>query len=509
MRFSFTKLAAPLLLASAASAQVNPNAIGIWRSDNPMFAYYVIPGIPAGQTGNSVWACLPPDMITYFRPQAAGGLRELDFWGVELKVVTPPNTTASAKIHQIPGWEIRRAVQANSPNEGALIPFVDPQNPNNGLFAKLTSGGGISVAANTAAYNLYTVKNMLAASVPVPAGSAAGDGLAWMMVDYCKQYGSPATAQMTQTSLMMSCTQSETHGVNSPGYSGQTISGGMPTPGSNLIEFCVTFFFEQSMIAPTKNAKLLPPGGTLPASVTVPVAMDDGHGALTPSGGEWISYTANSNKSLKPGNSTNVWLVPFMLFEGDVTSGLDPAPENWVANGGAVQNSFIHPMPLQKWLDDTVTLFGIIPPPNFSQTLNPGNSTLGLWLGVDLPNFININVLLNGFTLADASAPAFAGPETKMYDKPTNPTGVMVRNFAAWNTTLQGEMRTLQTAQTGYTPILPLSAGGDLGIGQHPGLPQLAGLAFQMTCWVLDKQSPSSPIGYNIIDMTNVIRVTL
>jgi hypothetical protein len=508
MRFSFAMLAAPLLLTSAVSAQANPNAIGLWRSDAPTFAYFVIVNIPAGQTGNSVWACLPPDLITYFRPQASGGVRELDFWGMEMKVVTPPNTTANPKPHALPSVEIRRAVQANPPNEGALIPFFNPVNPNDGMFVKTVSPGNIVVAANTAGYGLYTTKFMLGASVPVPAGNSAGEGIAWVWSDYCKQYGSPAMATSPQLSLMMAVTTNETHGATTPGFSGQTTAAAVNTNLGNTNEFCVTLYFEQSMIQWVKNGKLLPPGGTIPPAVTFPVQFDDGHGALTPGAGEWISYTANSNKSLKPGNSTNVWLVPFILFEGDVQVGIDPTPENWVGNGGAVQNAYIHPMPLKKWLDDLAALFGMVGP-SLGQALNPNDSTLGLWLGVDLPNFVNITALLNAFILADATAPSFAGPETKMYDKTNNPNGMLVRNFSAWNTNLQGEMRHLQTTQTGYSPIISQTANGDLGIGQNPGLPQLAGMGFFMTCWILDKSSPTNPIGYNIIDMTNTIRLSL
>lgn len=513
MRLRSLSLAAPLLLAGTALAQ-NPNAIGLWRTDQPAFAYFVIPGIPAGQTGNSVWVCLPPDMITYFRPQTAGGLRELDFRGVEIKVVTPPNSSGSTKLHQINAWEIRKAVQAPPPNEGSLIPFIDTVTPSNGLYVSAASPGSINIPNGTTGYGLYTIKALLANSVPVPAGSSAGDGLCWRMLDYQKQFGSPAGTG-AQTSLMMACTTNETGTTTSPGFSGQTTANGANALVQNTTEFCVTFFFEQSMIQPVKNAKLVPagsvvPGGTLPATISFPVQMDDGHGALTPKAGEYISYSANSNKILKPGASTDVWIVPFVLFEGDTGGGggVDPQPENWVGNGGAVQNAFIYPMSLKKWLNDTAILFGLVIN-DFGGTLNPNDSTLGLWLGVDLPNLVNINVLLNSFSLSDTSAPAFSGPETKMYDKATNPGGIMVRNYYAWNTTLSGELRSLHVPQVGYTPIAPLTPGGDVGIGQHPGVPQVAGLGFSMTAWVLDKSSPVSPIGFNILDVTNVIRITL
>jgi hypothetical protein len=119
--------------------------------------------------------------------------------------------------------------------------------------------------------------------------------------------------------------------------------------------------------------------------------------------------------------------------------------------------------------------------------------------------------LLNAFSFADVSAPGSAGPETKIYALATNPTGILVRNFFAWNATFQGELRTLQTPQVGYTPLSPVGLTGNVGLGQHPGIPQVVGLSFYVTCWVYDITAPPqiNPVGVNIVDMTNVIRIQL
>lgn len=496
--------AALLLLTSPAFAQ-NPNAVGLWKTQSPTLSGLYIPSVTPGTSGNYVFQCLPPDLITYFRPQSAGGKRELDFRGVEFKLLTPANPTGSVKNHLIPGWEIRRAVQANAPNEGNLIPYVNPQDATDGLYVYQPAPGSVNVPANSGGL-VWAVKLFLPSAVAVPAGSSAGDGLAFRMLDYMKQYGSTATAP---NSIMLVMTTNETANANVSSYSGQQLQGQTSVLFFNgTWEFAITYYFNQSMIQPVKNATLLPTGGTLPASIQYPVSMNDGHGAYTTSPGDVISYSGNSNKSLFPTlASSNVWLVPMYMFEGDTVPGFDPAPENWVGNNGVPQLAYIYPIPLQKWLNDLGAIAGYIGPP-LGSLLNPNNSTLGLWAGLDLPNFVNFGIAVNSLNFADVSAPAAAGPETQMYDLATNPTGIMVRNFGVF-AGFQGEWRSHQTPQRGYTPLTPV--GSNIGLGPHPGLPQLVGMALLLQCWVYDVSAPPSinPVGVNIVDVTNTIRIQL
>jgi len=509
-------ISAAFAMASAAYGQVNPNAVGMWRSDKLPGTVLFIPSVPAGSTGNHVWCVLPPDVLTYFKPQADGGVRELDFWGFTMVVGLPANPGTTAVTHNGPRIELRRAVQANAPNEGRWVPDVStpafvtiPEQINQYTVAAGTTGNGLN----------YTTK-MLTVPVKVPAGSATGDGLCFRWVDYMKQYGSTATAPQ---SLMIAFTGNNTtageSGTLAQNLSGQTTPAGgdvwISFGGANgSTEMAVTFYFEQSMITPVKNVKPLAPGsavpgGVLPASVTAGFTMDDGHGALNPVPGDVISFQVNSNKQAKLGaQAGNVQIVPLVLFSGDVAGGAaNPNPEDWVASGGSAQESHIHPMPLQRWLEDIATTFGLFP--GLGLGLNPNNSTLGLWLGSDSANgYFNLQVLLNCFALSDLAG-GFVGPEIRAYNKTSNPTGSFSRNLVQWNANLIGELRSLSRGQYGYTPIVPVGATGSVGIVEYPqGVPQLQGTSFYITAWIMDISSPTNP-PVNILDMTNVVKISL
>ncbi len=496
----------------------NANAIGMWRSDTLSYTAWFIANVPAGQSGNSVWAVLPPDVLTYFKPQLPGGgngARELDFRGFEFKIVSPANPTGASVSHLVPPIELRRAIQAPSPNEGRYIPDTTP----GGLFATFTGAANFVVAANTTGLGL-SIRNFTlttANAVPVPAGSPQGDGLCFRMIDYMKQFGSTAT---TPNSLMMAMVNTESGPTTGKSFSGQTsVAGGNLNIDQGGLEFAVTFLFEQSMIAPYKNVKQLAPGaaipgaGTLPPAVIVGLTGDDGRGALSPVPGDVISFMVNSNftDKLGPAQTGNVWVIPFFMYEGDIGAGPagDPIPEDWVGNGGASQPSYIHPMSLQQWFEDVATAFGL--QPGIGGLLNPSKSTLGLWLGVDLSmGLLNNSVLANSFALGDVTnGPAFAGPETSMYAFQGAPAGTFSRNLVRWNSTIVSEHKSLQVRQRGYSPVVPL-ANGFVGIGEYPiGVPQLLGQGFYLTAWVLDLASPVTVTPAHLIDMTNVLKMTL
>lgn len=532
MRFTTFLLPAIVCSAGFVSAQApSPNAIGLWRSDDATKSLGLGLGVTAGQTGFSIWSILPPDVLTYFRSQTAGGQRELDFRGIQFFVNVP--TAGVGKQQTIPKIEIRRANPAAAPNEGRWLPATTPA----GL---LVTFNNVNLGTPTGAFQYVIYYEMPFAvtfptgnptSAVVPAGGTTGAGLAVRVVDYQSQYGTAGG------SLYFACSTNESpwmagsgplSGITTGGANPQNlwldqVSIGTPAVPMSTHEWMFTWFFDQSMIAPLKNPTRMQSGatfstgGVLPASLDplnggFAIQADDGRGALAPVPGDVVSWSINSNVGAKlgPTGAGQVWCVPFMLFEGDVVPG-DPTPENWVGNNAAAQLSYVYKMPLQKWFDDVEVLFGN-PTPTLGGLINPNNSTLGLWLGADLTNgFLNITALLNGFTLSDiGSGPAFAGPETKMYNSTNNATGVMARNPAKFGT-LTAEFKTLQATQWGYTPVVasqlvPTMVGLDYPvIVPNP----VQGKGFYITCWLLDVASPTNPFSFNILDMSSVLKFTL
>lgn len=490
MRLRLTALTATVLVAGTALAQTPPNAIGLWRSSGLVNTGIGFLTLPAGTTGLSVWQVLPPDVLTYFRPQGAGALRELDFRGVEFKMFRQAGTTAV-----IPQIDISTAVQAPAPNEGRYLP-----------------GGGVLASFPSQAWTfgngiITQLQYINGAPVAVPAGTTAGQGLAARYVDYCSTGGANQ-----KTLLVFSINES-----GGPSYNGINAGAGdifIETAGPfPTHETTTSFLFDQSMIQPIKNSTLTSGGSPLLGGGSVPAGVfnfvsDDGRGGLKPAGGQTLSYLANSNKGANPAVGT-AWVIPFYMLEGDLAFGTNPAPENWVGNGGSPELAYIHSMSLVKWIDDILQIgLGLPNPSGIGAALNPGNSTLGLWLGADLPAFANLVIILNSFTYANiANGPAWAGPETTMFDSVNAPGSFIGRNLINLGTKV-AENKHWGTPQTGWTAAKgffpPL-----MGFGANPGGAGLAGVGFYVTCWVYDAASPSNPTGVEILDMTNVIKFTL
>jgi hypothetical protein len=521
--FTPVALAATLSFGGSAFAQTNPNALGIWRSDDYTKLIGLNNGAAVGATGNHIWTILPPDVLTYFKPQPSGA-RELDFRGLCLLMRTPGGT---AKAHTVPIIEIRKAVQAAAPNEGRYLPDLTAQ----GLLLSFNKVNLGTIAANNTVALSYllpfavTFPTGSPTSVAMPAGTPAGQGLALRVVDYQSQYGGG-----TNGSLMFLVSTTETPWAADQGpLSGVTIAGTGSFWMDQLVagttpltshEWCFTFLFDQSLVVPIKNAVQLqggaaiPNGGTLPTSLDplnggFAIQADDGRGALAPKPGDVLSFAMNSNMGAKLGPAAvgSAWLVPFMFFEGDALP-TDPLPENWVGQGGTQQLSYIYPMPLQTYLNDFGSFIGI---PQLGTFLNPNNSTLGLWLGVDLANnYLNFNALVNGFGISDiTNGVSFGGPETKMFDTTTNPTGQMARNLVKFGTRI-GELKSLSVPQTGWTPVVTSTNPAFIGMEYPVLVPNtLAGKGFYITCWVMDVASPTNPFIFNILDVTSVLKFTM
>ncbi|MBI3819760.1 MAG: hypothetical protein HY286_13775 [Planctomycetes bacterium] len=514
-------------LAPFAAAQTppSPNAIGLWRSDDPGkgLIFNLPTGIAAGQTGTSIWSVLPPDVLTYFRTWSTGHKRELDFRGVGVFAFIP--TITAAKAFTLPKIELRKAVQAPSPNQDRYLPSLTPA----GLLVTFP-------AVNLGTFNapagvVFPFDQIL--TTPTSVALSTGQGLAIRVVDYCSQYGVNNSLEVmissteTLSSTMSNCFSGITQGA-------PQVSNWIDKLYPNLTnhEFMFTYYFDQSIIAPLKNAKQLAggsliPGGngtnTLPTSLDpanggFAVSVDDGRGALYPVPGDVVSWSTASNLGVKLGPTQigQVWLIPFILFEGDIIPS-DPAPEDWVGANGVPELAYIHPMPLQKYLDDIDFLSGNVTP-YLGGAWNPNNSTLGLYLGVDydipggFPNsYLNGNAFGNAFNYASiANGPAFAGPELAMYDKKTNPTGNICKNPIYWNTTYTGELKTLIDPQHGFTPVVGAASPPFVGIDYPLNLPvSVAGLSFYVTCWQLDIASPINVFGVNILDMSTVLKITL
>lgn len=490
MRLWFTALPATLLVAGTALSQApTPNAIGLWRSSGIVNQGIGFLTVPAGTTGLSVWQVLPPDVLTYFRPAGAGGLRELDFRGVEFKMFRQAGTAAT-----IPQIDISTAVQAAAPDQGRYVPGA-------GVLASFPSqawtfGNGI----------ITQLQYINATPVAVPAGTTAGQGLAARYVNYCS-----TGAANQKTLLVYTVNESGGPALNGINGGGGDIfleaAGPFPTH-----ETTTSFLFNQSMIQPIKNSTItsggspLLGGGSVPAGV-FNVVSDDGRGGLKPAGGEMVSYLANSNATASPAVG-NAWVIPFVMIETDTAFGTNPAPENWVGNGGSPELVYIHKMSLQKWIDDILTLgLGLPTGSGIGAVLNPNNSSLGLWLGADLPAFSNLIMVLNSFLFTNPNVPSYAGPEITMFDSVNAPGSILGRNLVNLGTKV-AENKHWGTPQTGWTVVVG-SPPPAVGFGKNPGGASVAGLGFYVNCWVYDFASPTNPTGAEIVDLTNVIKYTL
>jgi hypothetical protein len=357
-------------------------------------------------------------------------------------------------------------------------------------------GGTIAVAA-------YRICSDLGAGngAVVP----AGDGLGGTLVAVWANYGAAGA-----NDLDILATTGEPFSGQSISYSGGSLANGQnfvlpANSGSSSGEYCITWLFEQSMIQPVRNVQFIPAGGQILGGGAPPtpgtLSMDDGRGAFHAVAGDAISYSCNMRV---PPRAGSVWVVPFLLFSGDINNPgvTDPLPEAW--SGGPV---WVHAERLQKWLDDHCAVSAMCPP-GTGAYLNPSNSWLALWLGLDLPGFMNLNVLSASLAFAEVSSgPQWAGPATLAYDSIADPTGLLGRNLAntASYVSQQGfslagvrEHRTLLCGtQSGYTPIVHASGSATwLGLGVYGG--GLAGKSLSIQCWALD------PTANVILDTTHL-----
>jgi hypothetical protein len=432
-------------------------------------------------------------------------VRQLHFRGIEFS--TTYGFFGSSPTYAGPKVEIRDAVV--NPNFAPAIRYI----PGPNLYATFTSipglvpGGATTPPIVRICYDLGP-----GFSVVVPAGSSSGLGLAAVWFDM-------APIPAGQGLMILGSGLEPMTWPASASFSGVTDLAGnsvlLPNPGFSS-EYTFTWLFEDSMIQPVRNAKLLPAGSQIPGGVPNPapfaVDMDDGRGALFPNVGDVISYNGNSiaGNPLPGPNPGNVWFIPFVLLSSDtnIPGTTNPLPESWPAG-----NAPIHPMSIQKWLDDFTGLV-LGAPPGTGVALNPNNFTFGLWLGIDLPGYLNLPVLANALAFADMSAGAkWSGPGSVAYDSPANPSGLLGRNlisitgsnYLSSGGPLAGihENRTILCGpQAGYTPLVPAPGSpGFLGFGAIP--PGLAGQSFGIQCWLLDGSSG------RILDTTNVAIVRL
>jgi len=509
MRFRYL-LPAVLLTAGSAMAQAGaatPNAIGVWNSNAFGFvAWYV--GLPfaPGTPGTNMWQALPPEVTTYFRSGPAGA-RELDFRGVELTVSYGFFQTHAT--YDGPRVQIQKA----KPNPAQLKRWI-PDNA--GLpYVDVASTPGLINGTLGAGNILRIYLNMAAVAIPTaPAG--VGNAIMFVWQDFDMTYGDG-----NDLFFVGSSTEPAAGGDQAISYSGGSTPAGQnfilpngffgPTSSS---EYCVTWCFEQSMIQPVKNGKLVSSTGFIigGASPPAPFTVDhiDGRGAIHPNPGEWISYSGNSTygNPQPNGGLTNTWFAPFTLFSGDVpvASPFDPTPETWDTGG----NNYIYKQSVQDWIDDFCAITAACGA-GTGALINPSNSNYGLWLGIDLPAFINVTVLLNGIAFADISSIQWAGPVSMMYDNNVNASGLLGRNLASIAGYFDGsatpligirEHRTLLAGpQSGYTPVTVFNMPNQLGFGINPG--GLGGHTFSVQCWMLDLNITQ------VVDVTNVATARL
>ncbi|MBI3819799.1 MAG: hypothetical protein HY286_13975 [Planctomycetes bacterium] len=505
--------ASMLLFAGGAIAQCSKttaNAVGIWRSDSFKFEPYSIPvpggSLPyaAGTARYSVWQVLPAELCTYFR--CGNGNRELDFRAVEFNVsytsaalqnYDSPKITITDILMPVPATPTRCCPVPNAPG----LTFWPTPN--------FITGGSPGCH-----YRVYLKKG--GPPYVVSPGTA---GLAFVWEDYEIQYGQGNSLQIDRTTMEPAATLTDADNSFS-GYTIPTIVGGslvyapttMPNFGTVATplsgEFCVTWYFDQSMIQPIKNAHnvtgAMPGGGVAPASI-VSISGDDGRGALFPFKNDIISYMGNTHAGFTAagsgGFSNTTFLIPLVFYSGfTIPPIFDPNPENWKTGP-----AFIYSKTVTSWLSD----LGV----NNAASYDPNKCYLGLWLGVDLAApLIDASLVNFSLTFTDISA---ATPTYCMYGSITNPGGPAARNLvntagspycAPFNGLGKREHRTFFTNQSGMTPLSNPTIGtppfalppGEafVGLGQDPA--SLPGQTFGIQCLVLDANT------FKFIDTTNV-----
>lgn len=518
MRFRYL-LPAVLLTAGSAMAQAGaatPNAVGVWSSRAFGFVgWFIGTGYPAGQGGNTMWQALPPELTTYFRSNTGANpnTRELDFRGVEMTV-----THFNSFILAYDGPRIQ--VSAAKPNPAQTQRWIPDNTVVGSPYVDIASTPGLVVGGSPAGTVYKLAFNIPAVRIPTVTPGGTGNAIMLVWQDYMKTLGDGNDLYVVSTS-----TEPGAGGIQSVSYSGGSIvSGqnfivpnGFPTATSSC-EYCFTWLFEQSMIQMVKNAKIISQtgqilgGGPPPAPFTVD--YDDGRGAVYPNPGEAVSYNGNSTygNPQPDGNFSSTWFAPFVLFSGDVpvASPTDPTPETWDTGG----NNYIYRQDVRDWIDDFCAITGACPP-GTGAIINPSGSNWGIWMGIDLPNFVNITVLLNGIAFADINSIQWSGPISMAYDNPANLLGLLGRNLAnvagylaANATPILGikEHRTLLVGpQSGYTPVgggADLNGNGSqLGFGVNPG--GLGGNTFAVQCWMIDLAITQ------VVDVTNVAEARL
>lgn len=473
------------LLAFPVSAQCSTaNAVGIWRSDNFNFTNFTItPGYPAGTAGNRVWQVLPPELCIFFK--CGSGNRELDFRGVELNV--------TYKVVKAGGFDAPKLLITDQ-----LISV--PGTPTRYGPAPAASGfsfPSVPAAVNGSSPNLIyrLVYNITGSPFVVKPGTK---GVAFVWEDYESQYGSGNSLQIVATTTEPVGTGTDADHSYS-GYTPKSTGilttlanfniGGQPKSG----EFCITWYFDQSMIQPIRNSftvtGAIPAskgGGAYPAGI-IHITSDDGRGALFPQAGDIVSYSGNSN--VPPVMGSPRWFVPFVLYSGSVAGfPFEPAPETWASG-----DSYIYKQTVQDWFSDASTLFTGSP---LSPTGGPTNCNFGIWLGVDLPLLFNATVLVESLNFADVTSVRWAGPTLCVYDQIKNPAGVLDRNlvnmagspYAPPLSVGLREQRSLLSpfsAQVGYSPIEPAAGGPPNSVGFATVPASLYPNTFSIQCWIL------------------------
>jgi hypothetical protein len=509
MRFRYL-LPALALTAGSVFAQQNvqiPNAIGVWNSNGfPIWAWYYGNFYPAGTTGYNAYQTLPPELTTYFTSVPSGSQRVLRFRGFEMQ--TTYGLFSSHPAYDSPGIEIHDSTVHPTqplrwipgPNTFATFAAVPNLIPGNLGFPTIVVGADLGPGG----------------AVAVPAGNAGGGALVMVWKDYQVQFGDG-------NSLWILGTGNEP--VTGPasattGYSGIANPLGqfliIPNPAGTSSEYVWTWLFENSVISPVRNARFVSAGGLILGGIINPAPfafqMDDGRGGINPAFGSAISYNGNSKEgNPQPAAIGTTWFAPFVLLSGYLGFGADPATEGWNSGSFATDNT-----PVWKWADDFCALSGACPSPGTGAVLNPANSTYGMWMGINLPFFLNLTVLLNNLLFADISSGfSWAGPSTLAYRSDVNPAGLLGRNLIAlagggYFTQTGGglsatvEHRSILNPQAGYSPIVPVAGGppGTLGFGVHPGV-SLVGSYVGIQCWMLDVTTNQ------VKDVTNVAVVRL
>ena len=161
----------------------------------------------------------------------------------------------------------------------------------------------------------------------VPAGSPTGGALTMVWKDWQSQYGDGFDLFTTSSATEPNA-----------GTPAQTISySGIVTPTGPLVlpnpgfsgEYSWTWLFENSLIQPIRNSKLISATGLILGGAVNPTAfafqMDDGRGGINPGTGDAISYNGNSKEGTPlPAQLGTTWFAPFVLLNGYLTGGDPP-----------------------------------------------------------------------------------------------------------------------------------------------------------------------------------------